>query len=77
MAGLPEEVILRATEILDSLSTNRKKTSDIKKYNKNKIKQSFEESIQKEVISELKKLDINSLSPIESLKKLDELKNKL
>ena len=77
MAGLPEEVILRATEILDSLSTNRKKTSDIKKYNKNKIKQSSKDNIQKEIISELKKLDINSLSPIESLKKLDELKNKL
>ena len=76
MAGLPNEVILRANEILNSLSSNRKKTENIEKYDSERIQQSTDLYVGKELIEELSNIDINSLSPIEALKKLDELKNK-
>tara|TARA_Y100000996_G_scaffold720_1_gene658 strand:- start:5195 stop:7789 length:2595 start_codon:yes stop_codon:yes gene_type:complete len=76
MAGLPNEVILRANEILNSLSSNRKKTENIEKYDSERIQQSTDLYVGKELIGELSNIDINSLSPIEALKKLDELKNK-
>ena len=76
MAGLPNEVILRANEILNSLSSNRKKTENIEKYDSGRIQQSADLYVGKELIGELSNIDINSLSPIEALKKLDELKNK-
>ena len=76
MAGLPNEVILRANEILNSLSSNRKKTENIEKYDSERIQQSTDLFVGKELIGELSNIDINSLSPIEALKKLDELKNK-
>ena len=41
-----------------------------------KLKQSYDENIEKEIISEFKNIDINSMSPIEALKKIDELKVK-
>ena len=76
MAGLPNEVILRANEILNSLSSNRKKTENIEQYDSERIQQSTDLYVGKELIEELSNIDINSLSPIEALKKLDELKNK-
>ena len=76
MAGLPNEVILRANEILNSLSSNRKKTENIEQYDSERIQQSTDLYVGKELIGELSNIDINSLSPIEALKKLDELKNK-
>ena len=76
MAGLPNEVILRANEILNSLSSNRKKIENIEQYDSERIQQSTDLHVGKELIEELSNIDINSLSPIEALKKLDELKNK-
>ena len=76
MAGLPNEVILRANEILESLSANGGQTVNIKEYNSEKLKESSQRDIEKEIISELKNIDINSMSPIEALKKLDQLKIK-
>ena len=76
MAGLPNEVILRANEILNSLSSNRKEIENIEQYDSERIQQSTDLYVGKELIEELNNIDINSLSPIEALKKLDELKNK-
>ena len=76
MAGLPNEVILRANEILNSLSSNRKEIENIEQYDSERIQQSTDLYVGKELIEELSNIDINSLSPIEALKKLDELKNK-
>jgi len=76
MAGLPKEVILRAKEILNSLSLNREQTKNIQEYSSKRIKDSYERDIGKEIITELKNIDINSISPIEILKKIDKLKIK-
>ncbi len=76
MAGLPNEVILRANEILESLSFNDKETKKIKEYSQERLKKHHYKNIEKEIISELKNIDINSISPIEALKKIDELKEK-
>ena len=74
MAGLPNEVILRANDILNSLSLNKKQIKNIERYSSEKIEQSNNINIGKSLIAELKKIDINSTSPIEVLKKIDELK---
>tara|TARA_X000001036_G_scaffold302245_2_gene281325 strand:- start:1446 stop:4040 length:2595 start_codon:yes stop_codon:yes gene_type:complete len=76
MAGLPNEVILRANEILSSLSSNNNQTRNIAEYDYKRLKQSNELEISKALVNELSKIDINTLSPIEALKKIDELKNK-
>ena len=76
MAGLPIEIILRANEILKSLSTNKKQTKNIKEYNLDQLKESYSNIIEKEIIAELKNIDINSISPIEAIKKLNDIKEK-
>jgi len=76
MAGLPEVVILRATEILNQyLSDNEKR--ELKTIPTESVKQiSLFEQREKQLTVALKKLDINSLTPLEALQKIDELKKK-
>ena len=76
MAGLPNEVIFRANEILESLSVKEKQTKNIKKYNANNLRESCNKSISKEIIKELKNIDINLTSPIQALEKLNKIKEK-
>jgi len=74
MAGLPKSIIQRANEILNhhisnSISSNSPNFSSSVSKNRNLIKNQ-----ESNIIKDLNKLDVNSLTPIEALQKLDELK---
>jgi DNA mismatch repair protein MutS len=77
LAGLPNSVIKRANEILKELES--------KKENKKiSIKSNFQLSLfdekedkNKKVIEELKKIDINNITPIQALEKLFLIKDKI
>ena len=75
MAGLPKTVILRARKILDRLSIDKNSDNlpkpeltinQIDLFNNNGI----------EIKNELNKLNIDSMTPLDALKKLSELKEK-
>ena len=79
MAGMPQSVVLRANEILHHLEEDH-----IKEDNKEKIQQAPKNNIQlsffepqdpklEELKNKLKAIDVNTLSPIEALLKLNEL----
>ncbi len=80
LAGVPDDVIKRAKVILKNLETD----APDKKYEKKKSAPVFEDNLslnmfdgeRNELIEEIKKIDINILSPIEAMNKLFELKNK-
>ncbi len=76
MAGLPDKIIYRATEILNQYLTDddRNKLQPIQANLKSQI--SIFEHHEKRLREALKKLDINSLTPLEALQKIDELKKK-
>lgn len=84
LAGLPEDIITRAREILSNLEkgefdyTGRPRLA---KRNKNEdilsSQLTFFHSINSEVIEELKKIDMNTLTPVEALNILNNLKKKL
>jgi len=83
MAGVPQEIVKRANEILNSLSSSDHKLPSGETVLQPKIKE--EKSIQLNVFgateSKLRKevndLKIEEMTPLEALKKLDELKRKL
>nr|WP_321498997.1 DNA mismatch repair protein MutS [uncultured Methanolobus sp.] len=91
IAGVPHAVTSRAKEILEDiedecmLSEEDRKGSKKKQRSSAKYTQvilfdqdaSYNESAPDPVIEELKKLDLNSMTPIEALNKLNELKGKL
>ena len=79
MAGMPQSVVLRANEILHHLEQDH-----IKEDNKEKIQQAPKNNIQlsffepqdpklEELKNKLKEIDVNTMSPIEALLKLNEL----
>lgn len=80
MAGMPQGIVLRANEILQHLEKEH-----IKEENKEKIKEAPKANFQlsifepqdpasEELKNKLKAIDVNTLSPIEALLKLNELK---
>ncbi len=79
LAGLPEEVISRSEEILHQLEKNEFNSSGLPKIAKSSKKTEvvyqpmllFDEH---PAIEEIKDLDINQITPIEALNKLNELK---
>jgi DNA mismatch repair protein MutS len=79
LAGMPKPVIHRADEVLEELESNGGASSS-----KPAKKQHREEAVPQlslfgqkpEVVEELEKLDINSLTPLEALNKLYELQKK-
>ena len=84
LAGMPKAVVKRATKILENLENQRGKDNN----NKPKLTSQKNTEIQlslfqmadpilEDITNEIKHMDINSLSPIEALMKLNELKNKL
>ncbi len=76
MAGLPEKIIFRATEILNQyLSDDDKRELQTKPVD-TKSQISIFEQREKRLSEALAKLDINSLTPLEALQKIDELKRK-
>lgn len=84
IAGVPEEVILRAKEILHNLEKGEfdeigmpriARGLNVAKNNQPQLNL-FMES-EDEIISELRNLDISAMTPLEALNKLNELKMKL
>jgi DNA mismatch repair protein MutS len=93
IAGVPLEVITRAKEILRNLEKGEfdevgmprivrgtrggKNSSPQMNLFARREKMDAAEHKENEIISELKKMDIHSMSPLEALNKLSELKNKI
>lgn len=80
MAGMPNEVVIRANEILHHLEKDKIKEQHDEKIQslpKNNFQLSMFESDPhyEEVLSLLNKLDINTISPVEALLKLNEIKS--
>ena len=82
LAGVPEAVTKRAKEILASLENG--KQPEVKTRVKEKVKEhskegmiSFENFIQNDVCEKLKQTDINTMSPLEALNLIFELKKLL
>lgn len=84
MAGIPNQVLLRASEILANLENDRAAISGrqtMRKSNAAPVYQlnmfQAEDPKIKEIAELLKKTDINAISPIDALLKLQEIKQKL
>ena len=86
LAGLPNEVIKRAREILASVESTSKAIAEsaeggIGKKKKAEEKDdsliSFDDCINEQVIAELKSVDLNTLSPFECMSFLFDLKKRL
>ena len=82
MAGMPNPVVLRANEIMHFLEKDKKKDKDEKKLKempKNNFQMAMFEADPKfkEVQEMIESLDINTISPVEALLKLNEIKGKL
>lgn len=81
MAGMPQEIVLRANEIMTTLETDplkaksRKAIADMPK-NKYKVAILDPQNINYERVKEkIDKFDINTISPVEALLKLNEIVN--
>lgn len=84
MAGIPNKVLLRASEILNRLETNRSAISDRNTLKDNAAVPVYQLNMfqaqdpkLKELQEILMKIDVNAISPIDALLRLQELKNKL
>jgi DNA mismatch repair protein MutS len=76
MAGLPDKIIFRATEILNQYLSDDDRRELRPKQVDPKSQISIFEQREKRLSEALAKLDINSLTPLEALQKIDELKKK-
>ena len=85
MAGMPPTIIKRAGEILKdmesahrgTLKDNTKKVPTVAKYGGDSIQMTMfqlDDPVLKQIRDEIKGLDINSLTPLEALNKLNEIK---
>jgi len=79
MAGIPGRVVNRADEILKQLEHIRKahNESSSKKISKDKMQLSFfqlNDPVLEQIHEELLKVDVNNLTPVEALNKLNEIK---
>ncbi len=79
LAGLPSEVIKRAKEILATVERTSRTltTSDSSAHEEAEQLITVEEITEKSVIDDIKKLDINSMTPVEAMNLLFELNNRL
>ena len=81
LAGLPGEVIKRAKEILATVEESAKNIKltdrEEKKAEKDESLITFDDCINDQIIEELKKVDINTLSPYECMTFLFDLKKRL
>jgi DNA mismatch repair protein MutS len=83
IAGMPQSVVLRANEILHHLEKDHIKENNkekIKEAPKNNFQLSFFDSVDsvgEEIKGMLNEVDVNTISPIEALLKLNELKRLL
>jgi DNA mismatch repair protein MutS len=77
LAGLPRSVLDRANEVLDELEEHSTKTRKVARGRRKEPAPQLTLFGQKpEVLEELEKLDLNSLTPLEALTKLYELQKK-
>jgi DNA mismatch repair protein MutS len=90
MAGIPKTVLQRADEILKELekeksSIHNQQNADHNRQTLSKVKSSniqlsmfqMDDPMMQSIKDELSSMDLNTISPIEALMKLNELKNKL
>ncbi len=83
LAGLPEDVIARAKEILHNLEkgefdyTGRPRLAKRDKDEKTSSQLTFFNIVNSEVVEELKRIDLNTLTPVEALNILYNLKKKI
>jgi DNA mismatch repair protein MutS len=90
MAGIPKTVLNRADEILKELekeksSIHNQQNADHNRQTLSKVKSSniqlsmfqMDDPVMQGIKDELSSMDLNTISPIEALMKLNELKNKL
>ena len=79
LAGIPNEVIKRAKEVLASVEKTAKALSTSEKVEEDKDDSliTFDDFVEAQVIDELKAVDINTLSPYEAMSFLYNLKKRL
>ena len=82
MAGMPQQVIRRANKILEQLekSHSSEELTDKVKSLKDDVQLSFfnlDDPLLEEIKEEILHLDINTLTPVEALMKLNEIKRML
>ena len=80
LAGVPNEVIKRAREVLKNVEESAKNISLVEKKEEVKIDDgriSFDDVINDQIIEELKNVDINTLSPYECMNFLFDIKKRL
>jgi DNA mismatch repair protein MutS len=76
LAGLPRAVVHRAEEVLSSLENKRHNSGKIKAASSPQLQLFVGEAVSSEVADELSKLEPDSMTPLEALNKLYELKKK-
>ncbi len=74
LAGIPQSIINRAKEILSDLESGKSDTVIEKNHNDNETQLSLMNTAQSPLIDKLKAADINTLTPIEAMNLLYELK---
>lgn len=80
LAGMPAKVVTRAKQILETLEASRSQTDtrdSIKKVTEENLQLSFfqlDDPVLENIREELTKIDINTLTPIEALMKLNAIK---
>lgn len=84
MAGMPKEVIDRANEMLRELESQRQQHGDAKQVLKKAEAQNFQLSFfdmsdpkMKRLAEEIEKIEVNTMTPVEAIMKLQELKKLL
>jgi DNA mismatch repair protein MutS len=87
LAGLPGEVINRAKEVMLNLESEELTPSEIPKLAQHRNPENDEKQNQmqldmftqqeRQIADEIKQLDVNQITPVEALNKLNELKKKI
>ena len=79
LAGVPNEVIRRAKEILKSVESTARalRTADVEAEEKDDTLITLDDCVSEQVIDELKKVDLNTLSPFECMSFLFSLQKRL
>lgn len=71
---MPNEIIKRAKEVLAELLSGTAKPSKPRQTEPSEPEFTFENVLESQLADEVKRLDLNTLTPIEALNKLYELK---
>ena len=81
MAGMPKQIVIKAEKILKQLESLRTKESNTEAITDGSDMQlsffKLDDPILEELREEIKMLDINTLTPVEALMKLNEIKKLL